>query len=666
VVCGCHASRVLPCLTMRPSLPPSLALTSLALGLVLLPACTWVSDKDVKDRLSVVDDDGDGYAAETDCNDGDEAIHPDAEEAWYDGVDQDCAGDDDYDADKDRFVSDAYVGLTTGGVEGSGELPGGDCNDTDATILPGADDVYYDGVDQDCAGDDDYDRDLDGFVRDEDVGATTTGVPGSGELLGGDCDDDALGVHPGGVDNWYDGIDSDCAGNDDYDQDADGFHTDDDTIVYGATLYVEGSGVLPGGDCNDTEPAYFPGATDAWYDGYDKNCDGVSDWDQDGDGYDFPHGGSGDDCDDLDAGVNPAGVEHLGDDVDNDCDDEPDRFALFGIEGLTWTAAHDPQFAANSSAVYLSVPDAQVTVDTQAYYDSAAAVRWELADPLAVAGVDMWNNNTSDPSTFSVGEGQGFAVDDDYIYGLLSLDLSTGHGLRFVRYDLAAGTRDGANVQSSGDVASYADLSFAVDNGSMLAAAGDLDGNLTFSRVDDITTATYDVNHEESVGVDRVAFTLSGDVPVYGSAGGDLVGYDFDAFGAEEGFSASTVATGVVPADLDVMDDVGFPILVEALTDDGLVRLYDVESASVTDVRASQVVDVAVARSESSGTWYVAWSDSAGDVHLSFGASLLALDTLDWDMPGTEAEVAAWSAGGVVWMAVTADGTVTVGQVEEG
>lgn len=42
------------------------------------------------------DADGDGYsAAQGDCDDGDDAIHPGAEETVGDGVDANCDGEDD-------------------------------------------------------------------------------------------------------------------------------------------------------------------------------------------------------------------------------------------------------------------------------------------------------------------------------------------------------------------------------------------------------------------------------------------------------------------------------------------------------------------------------------------------------------------------------------------
>ena len=130
-----------------------------------------------------VDADGDGYTADEDCDDNDDKVFPGAHEVWYDGEDWDCAGDDDYDADADGHQHDSYGG--------------DDCDDHDATVFPGADDVYCDETDQDCDGTDASDLDGDGEL--------------AAECGGTDCDDS----HPwigAEQEEWCDELDHDCDG----------------------------------------------------------------------------------------------------------------------------------------------------------------------------------------------------------------------------------------------------------------------------------------------------------------------------------------------------------------------------------------------------------------------------------------------------------------------
>jgi len=132
---------------------------------------------------------------------------------------------------------------------------------------------------------------------------------------GDDCDDSDDRTFPGATEIWYDGRDQDCSGDDDFDQDGDGFQV----AAYNPST------TSGGGDCNDSNPDIYPGAPDEWYDNVDSNCDGRDDWDQDGDGYKTTLGDHGSDCDDTDGGVNPGAEEDPSNGVDDDCDGRVDE-----------------------------------------------------------------------------------------------------------------------------------------------------------------------------------------------------------------------------------------------------------------------------------------------------------------------------------------------------
>ncbi len=86
-----------------------------------------------------IDADGDGWPAFADCGDDDPSSFPAADEMAYDGIDQDCSGIDWADLDGDGFPD---------GDDGT------DSDDALANVHPGRLEVALDGIDQDCDGSD--------------------------------------------------------------------------------------------------------------------------------------------------------------------------------------------------------------------------------------------------------------------------------------------------------------------------------------------------------------------------------------------------------------------------------------------------------------------------------------------------------------------------------
>lgn len=241
--------------------------------LLLLCSCLYDRDRFLELSQGFVDDDHDGYREiDGDCNDDNPDIHPDVIEVC-DGLDNDCQN----------------------GADGE-----------DAADIQ----IWY------------QDQDQDGYGLTA-VNRLTCQQPYLYSSKNGDCDDDNIELHPDAVETCTSGIDSNCDGYIQHDQDGDGYNCD---------------------DCDDGNPDIHPDAPEYCNDN-DDNCDLIIDqdpvdpptWysDNDGDGYGTtstsiqackpPTGfvSNDEDCDDATADAAPGLPEVCGDGLDTNCDGVP-------------------------------------------------------------------------------------------------------------------------------------------------------------------------------------------------------------------------------------------------------------------------------------------------------------------------------------------------------
>ena len=306
-----------------------------------------------------------------DCNDGDNAVNPLAQELCGNLMDDDCNGETDEAGCQGCISYYLDVDGDTWGVTGDTQClsapqgsytatRGQDCKDDDAAVNPGGTEACN-GKDDDCDGVTDgegstgcdtfhYDYDVDGF-----------GVVGNSKCLcassdkytavvTGDCNDIDNTINPDGVEKCN-GKDDDCNGDEDeegaqgcfekfFDNDQDGFGLDGDTLCLCMAAGKYTADV--GSDCNDNDGNVNPAAVELCDNGKDDDCNGETDeegcqgcvtfyldvdddtWGVTGDtkclntadgDYRATRGG---DCDDGDLGINPAALESCND-KDDDC-----------------------------------------------------------------------------------------------------------------------------------------------------------------------------------------------------------------------------------------------------------------------------------------------------------------------------------------------------------
>lgn len=234
------------------------------------------------------DADDDGYTADVDCDDTRANVNPGATETCDAlGLDEDCDGlteDEDpnvtgtsrwyADTDSDGYGDDDVpVDACTAPA---GHVPyGGDCNDANAAFNPAASEACGENVDYNCDG-------------------STGSADADGDQTEAclDCDDSDATVYPGATERC-DNRDNNCDGTVDEAsaEDATIWYEDADADGHGTDSNVITACTAPTGfddddlDCDDSSATVYPGASETALDGVDQDCDG---WDlgadSDGDG----------------------------------------------------------------------------------------------------------------------------------------------------------------------------------------------------------------------------------------------------------------------------------------------------------------------------------------------------------------------------------------------
>ena len=236
-----------------------------------------------------------------------------------DGHDNDCNGviDDDavdatiwyYDNDVDGYGDPEHTVTACSPPVGYTSM-GGDCDDSNGGINPGATEIPDDEIDQDCNGFDaitcmmDFDNDDYGseFVQIINPNGTCNETGYSYDNT--DCNDNNASINPGATEIPDDGIDQDCNG-----FDMVSCMIDNDGDGWGVGLIYN-----PNGTCNQ------PGYTNVHY---PEDCDdyntSLNHDDADTDGYSTCDG----DCDDANPSIHPGATE-ICDGIDNNCSGTPD------------------------------------------------------------------------------------------------------------------------------------------------------------------------------------------------------------------------------------------------------------------------------------------------------------------------------------------------------
>jgi hypothetical protein len=722
--------------------------------LLALSGCTFVSQTAYQNALCRLDEDGDGdprcgisnTTADGDCDDSNPSMYNGNVETPYDGFDNDCSGGDLLDVDGDGYAGitrEAYEALPVHEPWQERLRAGLDCHDLpiegfpqgfEADVYPGAAEIWYDGVDGNCDGGDDFDQDGDGFAAAEHAEFYTEVYQGTLPVT--DCLDNDRDVYPGSTvpNEPYDGIDQDCGGTNDFDPDGDGRLTagyNADAATY-ASRYGYDLTWIADADCMDVGDLFPEGPTNptlagrtfrrvpgdetcapgtlsceqTWYDGYDDACDDIAggravrnDFDQDADGFlrrtsdpaadraafiayvqrhigftnardnqpfaaafratygDTPatigawYDARSNDCEDVDPTINPRAIEKLGDSIDGDCDGDPDTTGVaFGP--LTWLDPGPPRATATPDHLVL-VAAAQDGIDFGDGFDvrsvRSVALSWApdaesdsdyvldeapFAVPTSSASLDARISVYADADGYITGH--SWYIDRNrLVVTRASRDLATSANYRISR-TTDSGTRSGSTrAYVSGD------LRCDSATGRCWTVACD-DISLHFMEMDQSSSLTRRVtSFDDAVVPGGIADCVvlpsaqSAGALTFGALGNDGRLYAFEqSFGELFPSGVNPFPTGTYDFARSHQDWI---VLGRAA---GGLTLYKTPTEQVTVLPGTRWIDAdaVVEGSGSSARWTIVAARADGTVTLAYGTAS-SLATVDLPIVGDRGEL---------------------------
>jgi len=395
-----------------------------------------------------------------DCNDSLATINPAATEVCDGGIDNDCDGlSDDVDSDTDSTSKNIWYQDSDGDAYGTAssttlacEEPAGytalagDCDDSSTRYNPAA-------VESDCTDPNDYncdgvsgrtDNDADGYAACE------------------ECDDTDSSVYPG-ADEYCNNTDDDCDGTVDEDPAFLGttYYADGDGDGYGVSADTQVACTQPVGyssisnDCDDGSASINPAATEICdSSNIDEDCDGITDdadattsnasksiWyqDADSDSYglnsqatracDQPAGyvSQSGDCNDTISSINPSAQEMCdSSNVDEDCDGFSDDSDSSTTGKTQWYLDADADLfgAANSSLSACDQPTGYVSNATDCN-DALSSINPSAQEVCDSSNVDEDCDGVSDDADSSAtGQSRWYRDADGDAYGSSSVSQS--------------------------------------------------------------------------------------------------------------------------------------------------------------------------------------------------------------------------------------------------